>query len=538
MVEQTVRKLLEDKVVVDIEGIDRLYLNLYQPMLQTGGGVATFFKVHRGAKVASTVLMSPISHAFVKAIHAFAKREGVEMVPFAKGQRKDEVTREWLKDFAAPEGVLYIGKAQERFASFRVVKKISEHTGQPYPWLTRSAVMCNHYYFYLVDEDFGPLFIKFASYFPYTARVCLNGHEYAKRQLAKEGIAFEALDNGVLSCADPVRLQQILNELDETKIEAVVRKWLARLPDPFTATDHAAGFNPKLSILQAEFSRTQVFDRPLSGRHLFEEIIRENLDLGRPSKVSLIFNRRIDKRTPGTFHTRVVTQGVIPSLQVGYKFSKIKQYFKEGRALRTETTINNTHDFGVGRSLTNLPALRTIGFNANRRLLEVETISQDCTLAEGVFDRVTQPQVVAGQRAPGLRFDDPRVLALLQVLCLFLGLPEGLRNASMRDWMAQALAVPVEAYSPGRMTYDLRRLRLHGLIERLPHSHRYRVTDLGIRVALFFTKVHSRILRPGLSQLCDGCPKAPNRPIAAAMRHLHQAFDALFDQAKLQPCKI
>ena len=532
------REVLEGKVVLDIEGIDRLYLNLYQPMLQTGGGVATFFKVHRGAKVASTVLMAPMTHTFVKAIHDFAQHQGVEIVSFEKGQRKDDVTRERLKTFGAAEGVLYIGTAQERFATFRVTKRISVHTGQPYPWLTRSTVMCNHYYFYLVDEDFGPLFIKFASYFPYTARVCLNGHEYAKRQLAKEGIAFEALDNGVLSCADPVRLQQILDELDETKIEAMVRKWLSRLPDPFTAADHAAGFNPKLSILQAEFSRTQVFDRPLSGRHLFEQIIRENIDLGRPSKVSLIFDRRVNQRTPGTFHTRVVTQGVIPSLHVSYKLSKIKQYFKEGRALRTETTINNTHDFGVGRSLTNLPALRAIGFTANRRLLEVETLSQDCILAEGVFDRVTQPQVVAGQRAPGLRFDDPRVLALLQVLCLFLGLPEGLRNASMRDWMAQALAVPVEAYSPGRMTYDLRRLRLHGLIERLPHSHRYRVTDLGIRVALFFTKVHSRILRPGLSQLCDGCPKAPNRPIAAAMRHLHQAFDALFDQAKLQPCKI
>jgi len=538
MIGQTVREVLEGKVVLDIEGIDRLYLNLYQPMLQTGGGVATFFKGHRGAKVASTTLMAPMTHTFVKAIHDFAQHEGVEIVAFDKGQRKDEVTRERLKTFDASEGVLYIGTAQERFATFRVTKKISVHTGQPYPWLTRSTVMCNHYYFYLVDEDFGPLFIKFASYFPYTARVCLNGHEYAKRQLAKEGIAFEALDNGVLSCADPVRLQQILDELDETKIEAMVRKWLSRLPDPFTAADHAAGFNPKLSILQAEFSRTQVFDRPLSGRHLFEEIIRENLDLGRPSKVSLIFNRRINKRTPGTFHTRVVTQGVIPSLHVSYKLSKIKQYFKEGRALRTETTINNTRDFGVGRSLTNLPALRAIGFNANRRLLEVETLSQDCTLAEGLFDQVTHPQICNDQRVAGLRFDDARVLALLQVLCLFLGLPEGFRNASMRDWMAQALAVPVAAYSPGRMTYDLRRLRLHGLIERIPHSHRYQVTDLGIRVALFFTKVHSRILRPGLSQLFDGCPKAPNRPIATAMRRLNQAFAALFDQAKLEPCKI
>ena len=121
--------------------------------------------------------------------------------------------------------------------------------GKAFPWLSRGAVMCNHYYFYLVDEDFGPLFIKFASYFPYTARVCLNGHEYAKRQLAKEGIAFEALDNGILSCADPVRLQQILDELDATKIQALVEKWLARLPDPFRTEDHAAGFTPQLSMI-------------------------------------------------------------------------------------------------------------------------------------------------------------------------------------------------------------------------------------------------------------------------------------------------
>ena len=538
MIGQTVGELLREKVTLDIEGIDRLYLNLYQPMLQTGGGVATFFKQHRGAKVASTVLMGPMSHAFVRAIREFARREGVEIVAFAKGERKDEVTRKRLQGFSAPEGVVYIGKAQEMFASFRVTKKFSDRTGKPFPWLSRGTVMCNHYYFYLVDKDFGPLFIKFASYFPYTARVCINGHEYAKRQLAREGIAFEALDNGVLSCADPVRLQQILDELNVPKIQALVNKWLARLPDPFTVEDHAAGFNPQLSILQAEFSRTQVFDRPLSGRHLFEEIIRENIDLGRPSKVSLIFQRRITKRTPGTFHTRVVTQGVIPSLHVSYKSTKIKQYFKEERALRTETTINNTRDFGIGRLLKNLPDLRAIGFAANRRLLEVETISQDCTLAEGVLDQLTKPQIVEDQRVPALRFDDVRVMALLQVLCLFLVLPEGFRNATMRQWMAQALGISTEKYSAGRMTYDLRRLRLHGLIARIPHTHRYRVTDFGTRVALFFTKVHSRILRPGLSQLFDGCPKAPNRPIATAMAKLDQAFGTLFNAAKLATCEI
>ena len=154
--------------------------------------------------------------------------------------------------------------------------------------------------------------------------------------------------------------------------------------------------------------------------------------------------------------------------------------------MRTETTINNTHDFGLGRSLKNLPELRAIGFAANCRLLEVETISQDCSLAEGVFEQVTRPQIIDGKRVSGLRFDDHRVIGLLQTLCGFLLLPNGFSNSSMREWMAQILGIPADQYSPGRMSYDLRRLRLHGLIERIPHTHRYQVTEMGNPDCLLF----------------------------------------------------
>jgi hypothetical protein len=144
------------------------------------------------------------------------------------------------------------------------------------------------------------------------------------------------LDNGILSCAHPQRLQQICDSLSAAKIDALLRKWLAKLPHPYTAQDRKAGHRYQVSILQAEFSLTQVLDRPQTGRIFFEEIIRENLDLGRPDQVQLIFERRVSKRTPGRFRTRVLTEGVIPSLHVDYKHTKIKQYHKEGRALRTE----------------------------------------------------------------------------------------------------------------------------------------------------------------------------------------------------------
>src|SRR5208337_998147 len=202
---------------------------------------------------------------------------------------------------------------------------------------------------------------------------------------------FEALDNGVLSCANPTRLQQLCDGLSAHKIDVLLRKWLTCIPHPFTPEDRAAGYRYDISILQAEFSLTQVLERPLTGRIFFEEVIRENLDIGRPDQVQLIFNRRVTKRTPGRFRTRVLTEGVTPSLHVDYKRSRIKQYHKEGRALRTETTINDARDFRIGKRLVNLPALRRIGFQANRRLLDVQRISQDCAVGEEAFRRVNEP---------------------------------------------------------------------------------------------------------------------------------------------------
>ena len=164
----------------------------------------------------------------------------------------------------------------------------------------------------------------------------------------------------------------------------------------------------------------------------FEDVIRENLDLGRPDQVSLIFNKRINRRTHSRFRTRVITDGVTPSLHVDYKHSRIKQYHQQSRALRTETTINDTRDFGVGRRLHNLPALRQIGFQANGRLFDVQRVRADCHVGQHAFDHVCQPVVINHQRAAALRFGDPRVQALLSVLIVFRLLPTGFSNRDLR----------------------------------------------------------------------------------------------------------
>lgn len=524
MVAKSVAEILTQHVTFELEAIDRMYLNAYVPSLQTGAGAAYFMKTQLGARVASTTVVAPMSERFVAAIEAFVQREGVDLVAFEKGQRKDDVAHDYLAAFKGDEGVLFVGKAQEKAYVFRTEKR-RDAQGQRYPWIIRSTAMVNHYYVYVLDRDFGPLFFKFCSYFPYPAKLCLNGHEWLKRQLTQRGIPFEPLDNGIRASEAPGRVQRIADTLDAVKIDAVFRKWLRRLPHPFAPAHRQAGYRYHLSILQSEFALTQVLDRPATGRCFFEEVIRENLDVGRPDQMQLLFARRVTRRTPGRFRTRVLTEGVVPSLHVDYKKSRIKQYHKEGQALRTETTINNTYDFAIGRALRHLPALREIGFAANRRLLRVESLSHDCLIGEDQLDRLIQPIVVHDQRAAGLRFGDRRVHALLHTLCLFALLPTGFRHRDVRAQVAQVLGRDPKDYTTGQMTYDLRRLRLHGLLDRVPQSHRYRITPHGAQMAMLYVRLYTRALRPVASLDPVGSPRgrqAVARLDAALARFLEE----------------
>lgn len=228
--------------------------------------------------------MGVMTHAFLEQVDNFVERHHIPVVQFRKGQRKDDVVAEYRASGDGTEGVLFLGKAQEKVATFRIEKR-TDSSGKKCPWIVKSATPVNQLDFYCVDDDFGQFFLKFCTYFPYNAKLCINGHEYVKRQLAKEGIAFEPLDNGILSCENPKRLQEICDGLSVAKINALLRKWLAKLPYTYTPADREAGFLYNVSILQAEFSLTQVLDCPRTGHIFLEEVNRENLDLGRPVQV-------------------------------------------------------------------------------------------------------------------------------------------------------------------------------------------------------------------------------------------------------------
>jgi hypothetical protein len=496
----TIKEILTNKIALDIECVDRVYLNGYVKHLQLPGGLITFIREQMGFPIPSPIVLPPFTRAFRTRVEEYAKEQGIHIVDFAKGEDKDEKAHLQLAKFEKKHGVVLIGKAQEKALGYKGQRK--DHGTKVWFEYSRQSVNVTYYYFYILDEEFGLFFIKVCTYFPFDIKVCFNGHEWAKQQLRKEGIQFEALNNGFLTCANPERLKIICRQLDVQKIQALFDRWVEQLPWPISPQQRAAGYAHQLSIWQLEVSRTQVFQDPEQGWALVEALIRDNLDLGRPDRVSLIFERKVTKATPSEFHTRVLREGVQPIIRIHYKHSALKQYLKDGRALRTEMVFNNTLDFGILRGVQHFAELVQLGCHFNDRLLEQEQIDQDCFLSLQEMRKLGQSSLLEdGQRASALRFADPRTMAVLEVLACHAYIPKEIGNSSLRGAVAQRLEGVLDSYSSAQMTYDLRRLRLKGLIERIGNSHRYRLTVLGMKVVTFFTKLYHRLFAPGLAAL-------------------------------------
>ena len=529
-----INDVLKGHVTLEIDCIDRLYLNAYVPNLQVGGQVERFCRDHLQMPIASPAVIEKIGNRFRREVKAFAKDNRIPILSLRKpdrtrwDDRKLDHVRPYLDraERAGRYGVVAIVTAQEFQWVFSATKRTGTNGGVWFDW-TKTERRVGIYYFYIYDREFGPSFIKICTYFPYPGKVWLNGHEWAKRQAGHAGLAVQALANGFAACDDPPALQGIADRLSPFDIERFFHYWMAVLPAPLTETDRTGGYWWELSMRQVEVSRTLVFDRPLAARTFFEALVRDNIGVGRPEAVAIVFGRQVRTTTKEPFATRVFSPGTEVKMDFRYKHSRVKQYLKEGRALRIETVINKPADLGVLARIGHLPELVERARQVNHRLLMIERAGQDCAIGSALFERIHQPYNREGQRTGALRFGDPRATALTGALCCVVHAVTGFTNQSLRGLVAGLLGT---TYSTSQMTYDLRRLRLHGLIERRPHTNTYTLTHDGIRVALFYTKVHDRILRPLLAT-----PDQPPTPhdVRQALRTIDHAIDDLVTGARL-----
>ena len=531
----TATDMVAGHVRLDISCLDRVYLTGFVAKLQTAGGVVYFLRDHRGKPIASPALFEPIGEKFRREIKDWAQANGVPVIRFKAGERKADVMSPYLQAAAAAgrSKVVAIGCAQEFQHVWTARRRDTDPGMCPQFSFTKERRRVSVFYVYIFDGRMGPGFIKICTYFPYPVKVWLNGHEWAKRQALAAGIGFTELSNGFASCDDPAALQQLCDSFGPGTVQVWFERWMAKLPLPLTSADRDAGFWWELSMRQIETSRTLVFDDGVHARAFFEALLCDNMDLGRPENVELLFRRgqRLGRQTippaAGGFKTKIDRYCGLVTLNVFYKNSRLKQYLKDGVALRIETVVNDPKDLRCNRLLPNLPELQAKARAINTRLLETETVGQGTALVSPVIERITKPTVTGdGRKAPALRFGDLRVQALAGAIAGMLMAVTGITNKTLRGSMTGLLHRP---YSMNQASYDLSRLACNGLITRVPGRNRYTLTRDGLLFAHFYTKVYDHVLRP---LMAPGRPNAPPE-LAAALATLDQLVAGHIAKARL-----
>ena len=442
--------------------------NGYVPTLQTGGVVVSFLTAHLDHEIPSPAIFEKIGTAFRRAMASFAEANHIPVVRFNKNDRKIDLMRPYLARQATTgrAGVAAIGVAQE----FAPVFTATKHTGQDGVVLLRGIPAAADL---LLLLPLGPRFR--ARVHEGVRLLSVPDEDLGQRSRVGQAaggqgrIGFTELSNGFASCTDPAALQAICDRLGSGAIQVFAERWWSILPLPLTQHDRAAGYWWELSMRQVETSRTLLFDAPRRARGFFEALVADNLDIGRPELIELIFKRgqRRGAKARGEYKTKIVTYGTEVNVNAFYRHSRIKQYLKDGRALRIETVINNPDDVGCRRRLCHLDELQARARAINTTLLDTERVGQGCVLASPAFERIAQPTLTEdGRRAQALRFGDPRVQALAGALCITPSAVTGITNKSLRALMTGLLGGA--HYTMNQASYDLGRLRVNGLITRVP----------------------------------------------------------------------
>ena len=519
---RTLTEVCSAAIAFTYRSIDRLILNAYIPTLQTPGAMAIFLRQVCKKPILSGLVFKWLTDRFVAQVRTFAQKHHVQIVP-VKGRTKPGVIGQRLLRKAARRGrwgVVAIVVHQESarvFASYHA-------GGRPTNFRVKEdRRLINHYYFYLRDRDFGDGFIRISSYPPFQMRVWWNAHGYLAAHLRRHTIAFRTVDNCIVDCADPTALQRAADQVTPQLVEHLVLRWLSQVPDPLTREERAAGYPLRFSVYQAEFSHNVIFKQTQVLNRVYEALLRDHLHLGRPDMIKVIFDRRISRRTPSAFVTRVLREGVVACLKVFYKHSWLKQYNKGGRVLRTEICINNPMDFMIKKSLVHLGYLGRVAYHAITRFEKAQAVALVTALDRSTMERLVTPSTDGGQRVPGLRVGAPRTMRILATLgCAGLSF-KAFSNAEFRTVLVEQMGAEPQEATPTHIGYELRKLRGKGLIRKIAGRNRYTVTDLGYRAALYLTKLHQRLLQPTL----DSFDSTMRETLATSPHELDQALARL-----------
>jgi hypothetical protein len=475
---------------------DRMLLNAVVQPMQRPALIVGYLDKCKHVPSITRAYFRQVSEDYHRLVGDLATAQHVQIVEPPKGVRREDWIEPFYKAFGKRFGIVVILKSRE---NARVaVSYATAGGGNRIEVCTRFVWQ---YYFYLRDQDWGRMFLRICPYFPFNARVFVNQHEHLARQLEREGITFRQAANAFVQCADPERLQQLADGFTPADLDGPVQRWLYQFVPFYSAEPNRTSERVySLFASQVEYCTNLIFRQRTALDRMADRLLDLNRNIGRPDKLSTVFGYRITKAYRGGLKTQIADHHLgNPVIRSEYKDSSIKQYVRDHRVLRTEATSYNTPDLGVGKSIRNLPQLRRVMNGINDRYLAIQQDVLETYVDRGQLARLRQPTITAsGRRTPGMKLDDPRLLAVMQALTCFAHVARGgrFRTRDLHERAVQALGMTTDTYRLGQLRYDLAKLRAKGLVLKVPKTQTYRLTPQGLRICVLYLKLSCRVYAP------------------------------------------
>jgi hypothetical protein len=512
---------------------DRMLLNAVVQPMQQPAMIVGFLDKCRQVPSITRAYFRGVSEEYHRFVERLATDQRIPIVQPPKGVRREDWVEPFYQRLGSRFGIAVILKSRENARI--AVSYATPSGGNRLEVYTRFVWQ---YYFYCRDQDWGRMFLRICPYFPFNARVCVNQHEWLAHRLQQEGVFFRKAANAFVQCANPERLQQLADSLTPSDLEVPLQRWLRDLvpfyasPDPNRISDCVY----RLFCSQVEYCTNLIFKDRAALDRVADRLLDLNRSIGRPDKLSTIFGRRITRAYRGGLKTQIADHHLgNPVIRSEYKDSSVKQYVRDHRVLRNEATSYNTLDLGVGKSIRNLPQLRRVMHAINDRYLAIQQDVLETYVDRGQLARLRQPTITpSGRRTPGLKLDDPRLLAVMQALTCFVHLSRGgrFRTRDLHQQAAEALGLTTATYRLGQLRYDLAKLRAKGLVVKVPKTQTYRLTPHGFRICVLFLKLFHRVYAPFSAATLEPVPHDALLPDdrRCALDQLYADVDHALDQ--------
>lgn len=528
---ETFEKLFARFLVFVYHCFDRIVIQGYLPLLTRPEHIVHFFRDVHGQYPITPQILAKRTGEYRGWVDGYARNHNIPILRAEKGMSKEDMIRPPLQRMERQHqhGPYCIITSMEMGSTFTSKTPRFPTEDPDYRIIRRVPSRYLHYYFYIRDPVIGPLAMCIGSYLPFQTTYYLNGHHFIEIQLRSQGVAFRKDDNAFLSTSDPKALQAAADRLSASVIEKQLNYWTWLLGPKFSEQDRrAVNLRRGYSINQIEYCRNFVFKRHFPIHKIFERSCERGLLRLAADKVAHIFGVRVHRRMRGKLHS------VLEKLDHGHHVLRIycknlvgRMYEKFSTFLRVEVCVNRMKDLGLNKGLENLGRLRHKLVGITDRFAGFEAQSLNVHVDFPLFQRMALPVTVGKTKIAGIKIHDTRMMRLMEVMLHGGTQLNGWRSSQIHQALLTTFGLPANAYTLTQLRYDLRKLKAHGLLERIGRAYCYRLSAKGTKAALMFILFHKRVCGPLANSLFHHRPDETFKPASKVESAFHKADQAI-----------